>query len=67
MATFSVAVVGAGVLMILAGRLGMNAKDATPAWRIGYTIWFIGGWLFIAFGIVFPLAVIALATLASKR
>lgn len=61
LAAFGLAAVGAGVVMILAGRTGMKAEDITPMWRTGYTLMFIFGWWFIAFGIGFPLITLVIA------
>lgn len=63
LAALALAPVGAGIVMIMAGRVGMKAKNISPGWRAGYTILFIGGWLFIVLGIGFSVAATALAIL----
>ena len=66
-AACSLALIGAGIVLILAGRTGMKAKDISPGWRIGYTIWFYGGWWFIVLGVFFPVAILAMILIVSMR
>lgn len=64
---FALGLIGAGFVIILAGRSGMKSKDIGPSWRTGYTIWFYGGWWFVAVGILFLLAPIALTLISATR